>query len=133
MREISLFESRCVSGGFDFSYGDSGDYLGNVPDWVDELIVVARRQRGNAAWAVLSLVAAEALEWWKESEAAKRNLEEDAKLLSHQRWSDEIANRLAKQEDAHYRRSDDLIVYHFYNSGVTYYDDGADGSWDRKE
>jgi hypothetical protein len=133
MREISLFESRCVSGGFDFSDGDSADYLGNVPNWVEELLIVAKKQRVNAFWAVLGLVGGEALEWWKESEEAKRNLEEEHKLLYHQRWSDEIAKRLGSGEDAQYRRSENLIVYTFYQSGVTYYDDGADGSWDRKE
>jgi hypothetical protein len=124
MRLIDLREMQMVSGGFDYA----GDKLNPI---VKELIVRAKPVIADVIQITAAILADDVYENWKKEQEIKRQLEESAKERYSQQLSREISKRLEAGETHNYFIQGSVAYYRFPNA--VYYDDGADGTWDRKD
>ncbi len=127
MRLIDLREMQMVSGGFDYA----GYEELNPGAVIGELIILARNTAHIWGPILIAPIVDDLYEGFKKDLEIKRQLEEDAKEKYSQELSTEISKRLAAGEHHTYFIQGSVAYYRF--SGATYFDDGADGTWDRKE
>jgi hypothetical protein len=127
MRTLSSAELTSVSGGFDYA----GYEELNPGVLIGELIVFARKTAPIWGPILISPIVDDLWEDFKSDREIKRQLEEDAKERYSQELSTEISKRLAAGEGHNYFIQGSVAYYKF--TSATYFDDGADGTWDRKE